>query len=153
MKNFILTVVLLIAISIASFAKDKEFIAEGKTYSAIGDYKIEMADAPAIINGEKLKTYIITYQNSPLEITVAIKEEKKCKSFIVLSQKLNVKYVCNKKFFGVEKLNIKDDGYETSDNSLNQDEYFHQKIITSGNNNELDNTRMIAAYFHALIKS
>jgi len=144
---------LLVAISIASFAKDKEFIAEGKTYSAVGDYKIEMADAPAIVNGEELKAYVISYQNSPLEITVAIKQEKKCKNFIVLSQKLCVKYVCNKKYFGVEKLNMKDDGYETSDNSLNKEEYYHQRIITSGGNSELDNTRLIAAYFHALIKT
>ena len=150
MKKTILAVLLLLSISITSFSN--EFVTKGKTYGAVGDYKIESADS-ITINGEQLKSYLITYQNSPLEVTVAIKKQKGCKTFIVLSEQLSVKYVYTKNRFGVEKLDIKKDGYETSDNAMNRTEYYYQKLITSDPNNNIDNVKMIAAYFHALIKS
>jgi len=148
MKKLFFTALLLIAISIATFAK--ELVAEGKTYSVVGDYKIEMADEPVIINGEQLKTYIITYQNYPSHVKVAIQKTKKCKNFIVLSNELSMKYVCTEKYFGVEKLNLKE--FKTNNDNLNMAEYFHQRVLTSGENSEIDNARLIAAYFHALVK-
>ena len=47
MKRIILADVLILTISAASFAKDT--IAEGKTNSALGDYKIEMSETPVMI--------------------------------------------------------------------------------------------------------
>ena len=45
------------------------------------------------------------------------------------------------------------DGYVTSDIFLDKNEYFHQKVLTSGQGCELDNTRLIASYFPMLIKN
>jgi hypothetical protein len=144
MKRLLFGALLIATFSTASFSR--EFVAGGKTYSALGDYKIELADKTVTINGEQLKSYIISYQNSPMEVTVVIKKEKKCKDYIVLSDKLSVQYVCNENYFGVEKLekSLEKDGYTTSDEALNRSEYFHQKV---------DNTHLIAAFFPMLIKN
>jgi hypothetical protein len=151
MKRMFFAAVLLTVLSVASFAR--ELVAEGKTYTGMGDYKIEVADNPVLINGEKFKAYVISYQNSPLEVKVAIKKERGCMKYIVLSEKLSVQYVCNSNYFGVERLDksFENGGFATTDATLNRAEYFHQKVITSGQGCELDNTMLIASYFPKLI--
>jgi hypothetical protein len=153
MKRMFFLAVLLVAFGSASFSR--EFVASGKTHTALGDYRIENADKPVTINGEELKAFIISYQNSPLEVTVVIKKGKKCKNYIVLSDKLSVQYVCNENYFGVEKLDksLEKDGYTTSDASLNRSEYFHQKVLAPGQRGEVENAQLIAAYFPMLMKS
>ncbi|MCX6326776.1 MAG: hypothetical protein NT144_09055 [Bacteroidia bacterium] len=152
MKKMFFAALLLVAFSSASFSR--EFIAGGKTHSVLGDYKIEIADNPVTINGEVLKTLVISYQNSPLEVTVVIQKGKKCKNYIVLSDKLSVQYVCNENYFGVEKLDksLEKDGYTTSDAAMNRGEYFHQKVLAPGKRGEIENTQLIAAYFPMLLK-
>jgi hypothetical protein len=153
MKSMILAAVLIITFSTASFAR--KFVAEGKTFSALGNYKIELADNPFTINGEDNKAYVISYENSKMEVTVIVMEDRKDKKYIVLSDMLSVQYVCNEKYFGVEKLDkiFEKDGYKTSDSALNRSEYFHQKALSSGESCKLDNTRLIAAYFPMLINN
>jgi len=152
MKRMFLAGLLIVAFSTASFTK--ELVAEGKTYSTVGDYRIEVADNPIVLNGKDYKAFVISYQNTPLEITVAIRKDRNCKKYIVLSDLLCVQYVCNEYYFGVERLDksFEKDGYRTSDTSLDRNEYFHQKVLTSGLGLVIDNTRLIAAYFPMLIK-
>jgi hypothetical protein len=152
MKKMLFTALLTVAIGSASYSR--ELVAEGKTYSALGDYRIELADDPITINGEVFKAFVISYQNTPLEVKVAVRKEHNCKKYIVLSEKLSVQYVCNANYFGVERLDksFEKDGYATSDLFLDRNEYFHQKVLTSGQGCELDNTRLIASYFPMLIK-
>ena len=152
MKKLLCAVVLLTVISAGSFSR--ELVATGKTHSSLGDYKIELADNTVSINGEELKAYIISYQNSPLEVKVVIRKDKKCRNYFVLSDKLSVEYVCNGAFFGVQKLDksLAKDGYSTSDAALNKNEYFHQKLIVAGQTDEIANTQLIAAYFPMLIQ-
>ena len=146
------TALLTVAIGSASFSR--ELVAEGKTYSELGDYRIEIADNPVIINGDEFKAFVISYQNTPLVVKVAVRKEHDCKKYIVLSEKLCVQYVCNSYYFGVERLDksFEKEGYTTSDLYLDRNEYFHQKVLTSGMGCELDNTRLIASYFPMLIK-
>jgi len=153
MKKLIFAALLTVAFGSASFSK--ELVAEGKTYSVLGDYRIEIADNPVIINGDEFKAFVISYQNTPLEVKVAVRNDRNGKKYIVLSDKLCVQYVCNANYFGVERLDksFAKDGYVTSDKNLDKNEYFHQKVLTSGQGCELDNTRLIAAYFPMLIKS
>jgi hypothetical protein len=152
MKRMLFSALLIVAFSSASFSR--EFVASGKTYTAMGDYKIEKADNPVTINGEQLKAYVISYQNSPLEVKVVIRKDKKCKNYIVLSDKLSIQYVCNGDYFGVQKIEkaLANAGYSTSDASLNRTEYFHQKLIAAGRQEEVEATQLIAAYFPMLIK-
>lgn len=153
MKKLLFTGLLVAALCTSAFSR--EFVATGKTHSSLGDYRIEKADKPVTINGEEFKAFVISYQNSPMEVTVVVKKDKKCKNFIVLSDKLSVQYVCNGEYFGVQKLDkdLKPVGYSTADAALNRTEYFHQKLLTYGVNGEVENTQMIAAYFPLLLNT
>jgi hypothetical protein len=153
MKRVFVFAVLTIAFCTVSFAG--KVVAEGKTFTALGDYKIEKADNAVPVKGEECKAYIISYENSPMKVTVAICKDRKCKKYVVLSDKLSVQYVCNENYFGVEKLEraFEKDGYKTSDTELNRSEYFHQKVITQGKEGELEATQLIAAYFPMLLNN
>ena len=98
----ILASVLLTVISTVTFAG--KLIAEGKTFTALGDYRIETSDNQIMLKGENCKTFVVSYENSPMKVTVAICKDKNCKRYVVLSDKLSVQYVCNPDYFGVEKL-------------------------------------------------
>jgi len=147
----ILASVLIIVFCTASFAR--KLVAEGKTHTGLGNYKIELADNPITVKGVDCKAYIISYENAPMEVTVVICKDRKCKRYVVLSDKLSVQYICNPNYFGVEKLGktFEKEGYKTSDSALNRSEYFHQKVISHGRGDELQNTQLIAAFFPMLL--
>ena len=153
MKRLFFAAVLMIAFCTASFAG--KVVAEGKTFTSLGDYTIETADNPTLVKGEECKTFIISYENTSMKVTVAICKDRKCRTYVVLSDKLSVQYVCNENYFGVEKLDkaFEKDGYKTSDAELNRSEYFHQKVITPGKRGELEATQLIAAYFPMLLNT
>jgi hypothetical protein len=151
MKRMILASVLIVVFSTASFAR--KLVAEGKTFTELGNYKIELADNPVPVNGIDCKAFIISYENSPMEVKVVVSKDRKCKRYIVLSDKLSVQYVCYGTYFGVEKLGktFEKEGFKTSDSALNRSEYFHQKVISHGRGDELENTQLIAAFFPMLL--
>jgi hypothetical protein len=151
MKKLLFVAALLVTFSTASFAR--EYVAGGKTHSTLGDYKIEVADNPVILNGQEFKALVISYENSPMEVKLVIKKGDKCKNYIVLSDVLSVQYVCNKDYFGIQMLDksFEKDGFTTSDGALNRSEYFHQKVLAPGQRSELENAQLIAAYFPMLI--
>lgn len=153
MKRMYLAVLLIVAFSTASFAK--EIVAQGKTHTALGDYKIELTDESVTINGEEFTPFLISYQNSPMQVRVAIKKDGNCMKYFVLSDNLSVQYVCKGDYFGVERLDksFSNEGYATSDLSLDRNEYFHQKVLTGGQGCDLDHTMLIAAYFPRLLNS
>lgn len=153
MKRILIAAFILFVYSAESFSG--EFIASGKTYSAMGDYTIELADSPVILNGEKLKAYTISYEYSPLEVTVIMNNDKKGLYYLALSNNLSVRYVSNGDYFGIQKIDkavtLGKTSYVTSDDAINRSEYFHQKVIAQGDLSELDSIGFIAAYFPLLI--
>lgn len=151
MKRILVFALVILVSTTAVFAR--KLVAEGKTFTQLGNYKIEIADNPIPLKGKDCATYVISYENTPMEVTVVICKEKKCKRYVVLSDKLSVQYVCNANYFGIEKLGkeFEAEGYKTSDSALNRSEYFHQKVLGPGMATELDNTRMIAAFFPMLL--
>ena len=144
---------LILFISYASFGR--RLVAEGKSFTAMGNFRIETSDQPVVVNGVELDTYIITYDKSELELTIAISREKDCSRYITSSDKLTVQYVCHGTYFGVEKLTSENsvNGMLTSDAELNRTAYFHQKVITSGKNDPVTCMKLIGAYFPELLKS
>jgi hypothetical protein len=152
MKRMILFTVLLAAVCTAAFGE--KVVAKGQTFTALGDYRIEVVDNPLTMMGTDCKTYTIRYENSPLEVKVIVCKDRKCRRYLVISDKLSVQYVCNKDFFGVERLDkmFESEGYVTTDKNLNRFEYFHQKILGPGQQPELTATKLIAAYFPNLLK-
>ncbi|HNW56652.1 MAG TPA: hypothetical protein PLR88_02090 [Bacteroidales bacterium] len=152
MKRILFAALLLVAFSTALSAR--ELVGSGPTHSSLGNYKIETAD-PVTINGEQLKAYTISYENSPMTVTIVVRKDKECKKFIVLSDKLSVQYVCNENYFGVQKLDksLEKDGYKTADASFDHSEYFHQKKLAPGKREEVENAHLIAAFFPRLMTS
>ena len=142
MKKLLFSLMLAVGMIISAHAK--EIVAGGKTYTAMGDYQITTCDQPCIINGKELRTFTIMYENSPMEVKIVIEEGKKETAYIVTSENLSVKYVQNSKYFGV--------GDIMNGENLNKDEYFHQKVLTSGQS-EKESMRLIAAYFPYLLKA
>lgn len=153
MKRIITSVVLAVIVCTASLAQ--KLVAEGKSYTALGDYKIMVADNPLFVKGEECKAYVITYENSPMKVTVALCKDRKCRKYVVISDKLSVQYVCNANYFGVEKLDkvFEKDGYKTSDSALDRSAYFHQKVLTPGRRSEMEATQLIAAFFPLLLNN
>jgi len=153
MKKMILLTVLISMISTVSFGS--RVVAKGQTFSALGDYKIEITDNPVLMKGEDCQAYKISYSNSPMEVTVLVCRDRKCKKFVVLSDKLSVQYVCNAQYFGVERLDksYEQEGYKTSDSALNKAEYFHQKVLGPGRQNEIEAAQLIASNFPFLLKT
>jgi hypothetical protein len=153
MKRMVFTALLILVISAASFAR--KLVAEGKSFTPLGAFKIETADKPLVINGVALDTYIITYENSNMCVTVAIEETKKCRRYITISDKLSVQYVCYGTHFGVEKLGRKysGQGFKTSDESLAKNSYFHQKVLTREKKEPVSLMLLIGAYFPELINN
>jgi len=154
MKRLITAAVLIIAICTASFAT-KKVVAEGKTHSVLGDYRIEALDNPVMINGRELKAFTVTYENTGLKTTVAVEKTLKCKKYYVLTDVLSVQYVCNGHYFGVERLDkkLEKDGFRTSNEDLDNFQYYHQKVLSCGSSTDIDNTKLIAAYFPFLFKN
>jgi hypothetical protein len=151
MKRMILTTLIIVLVSVVSYAR--KFVADGKTFTSMGNFKIETADQMLVLNGVELSTYVITYDNSNLSVTIAIdKDNKRCR-FLTLSNKLSVQYVCCRDYFGIEKLDLKygKAGLTTSDASLNRDAYFHQKVISRGDTDHISCMRLIASYYPALL--
>lgn len=153
MKKMFFLTVLLAALSTVTFGK--KVVAKGQTFSALGNYKVETVDNPVPMKGSDCEAYKISYENTPMEVTVIVCKEKKCKTYVVLSDKLSVQYVCNKVYFGVERLDksFEKEGYKTTDDNLNRVEYFHQKVLGPGQTPELEATKLIAAYFPFLLNT
>jgi len=153
MKRVVLTGLLIAAAGIAAYAIKP--LAEGKTYSALGDYKIQSDNQPLTINGKQHLPYVITYANSDKKVRVAVDMNKKSKIYYVISDDLSVQYVSFRDYFGVEKLDkeLATEGYSTADASLNRNEYFRQKVITSGQSWKKDQTKLVAAYFPMLLEN
>lgn len=156
MKRIITSALLIVFISCASFGNlGKRLIAEGKSFTPNGDFKIEVSDLPLVVNGVELDTYTITYNNSDLKVTIAIEKNRKCSKYITVCDKLAVQYVCNGSYFGVEKLTAQNavNGLTTSDAAMDRSAYFHQKVLLSGQSDPVNCMKLIGAYFPELLKS
>jgi len=129
-------------------------VAEGNSNTPFGKYTIEIKNEPVMLEGEEITSYRITYEKSPISIVVLVDKEKECKNYIVTSNDLSVMYTCNGQYFGVNKIDRKyeKEGYVTDDTYLDRFNYFHQKLIVNGNQNENGATQLIASYFPLLIK-
>ncbi len=151
MKKMILSAVLVLMLSTVSFGK--KVIAEGKTFTALGDYKVEATDNPIQLKGEDCKAYIIRYENTPMEVTVIRCKERTCRKYVVLSDKLSVQYVCNRNYLGVERLDksLEKEGYKTNIADLNRVGYFQQRVLGHGQMSDLEAIRNIAGFFPSLL--
>ena len=151
MKKIISTAVLILIICTATYAK--KAVAEGKTYTALGDYRIEKAENPININGKECKAFTISYENTPMEVTVIVMKDKKIRKYLVVSDKLSIQYAWNEHYFGVGRIDkaLNNQGFKTTNENLNRAEYFNQRVLGPGLLMDGESTRMIAAFFPLLL--
>ena len=154
MKKFLyLLTIPIFILSLSGFTKGP--VAEGKTHCCLGNYVVDNAINPIYVDGKALKTFIVSYENSDLNVSIGIdKSDRKCTRFIVLSDELEIQYQCNGKYFGVKRLDREylNDGMSTSDISLDRSEYFHQKVITQNLKSDIEYVKLISVYFPKLVK-
>jgi hypothetical protein len=152
MKRIILTALLILAITSASFAT--RVIAKGNSFTPQGSFTIEAADQPLVLNNVPLDTYVVTYETG-YSLRIAVEKDKKCWRYITVSDDISVQYVCNANYFGIEKLDSKYDGsaIATSYDSMNWNSYYHQRVLGPGTSDLVDCMKLIGAYFPDLLKS
>jgi len=156
MKRIYSLLVSVLIISSLTFASEvKTPVAQGSTNSELGSYTIDKTAQFEMIKGEPLRAYRIWYENSPDSLTVAVED---CKDgmtrFLVISEDLVIEYICNNNFFGVRIIDghFEAEGYFTSAQNLDRQEYYYQKVITQKPMTETDYLSLISVYFPKLIK-
>ncbi len=153
MKKIFSLLTVISLLSLSGYAKGP--VAEGKTHCSLGNYVVDNAIDPIYVDGNALKTFVVSYENSDLNVRIGIdKSDRKCTRYIVVSDELEIQYACRRNSFGVQKLSkeYSDDGMSTSDLSLNREEYFHQKVITQNPKSELEHVKLISVFFPKLVK-
>ena len=140
MKTFLFFLFFFLGTSVIA----KEFVAEGKTYTAMGDYKIITCDQPCIVNGDTLDAFTVMYENSPMEVKIAVHKDKSVTTYVVMSEKISITYVQHKGHFGIETI--------MDDKNINMEEYYHQRILTKGQSKK-ESMKLIAAYFPYLFSN
>lgn len=150
MKKILLSTVLILSVCLASVGQN--IVAKGESNSAFGNFKIVKLGDQMIFNNKELDKYMITYDNSDMKVLVAIDKQKKCKKYYVLSDKIPVQYECNGTYFGIKKLDkaLLAEGFVTSLNQLNREEFYHQKVLTGETTNTIDHLSLIASYYPGL---
>jgi len=153
MKRIILISGLMVAVCLSSYGR--KFVSAGDSHSPLGKYRIEVDDNYMMINGSQHKPYVISFENTSMEVRVAVTMERGCRKYYVLSDNLSLQYVSNRHYFGVQLLDgeLEKDGFRTSTASLNRAEYFHQKALTGGEKWRRDKTPLIAVFYPQLISN
>jgi hypothetical protein len=151
MKRIILTIALILTVCLASIANT--IVAQGESNSVFGAYKIEALNDHLMFQNKQLDKYMITYENSDMKLIVAVDQQKKCKKYYVLNEKLPVQYECNGTYFGIKKLDkeLAATRYTTSLENLNRGEYYHQKVLTSEVTDTNTHLNLIASYYPGLL--
>jgi len=153
MKRIVFTTVLILIISLSSFAN--QLLSQGHSNSQFGDYKIEALDNRMPFKDKELDLYQITYEKKGLTVIVALDKDKKCKKYYVLSDKLPIQYECNGIYFGVKLLDndLLYNGFPITLDSVNKSEFYSQRVLASGITDTLDHLNLIAAYYPGLYKA
>lgn len=131
-KSISISVMLLFFLVTSTFATRLNSELAGISHTDFSKYSITEINNPMKVNGEALKTYELTYENTTQTFTIGVLKSKKCKSFIVRSESFEIAYLCNKGVFGVKKLTSKQRNLSASITKkyLDQNQYQMQKIIT-----------------------
>lgn len=151
MKKMLFTIILVLAVCMSGSASKK--IARGKTHSDFGKYTIEKADKQVLINGKALDAFVITYDNSPVKLTIAMEKDGNCRRYYTLNKDLSVMYVRTPEYFGIQRLatNLEKEGYATNNKHLNRRQYFYQRVIAGSGYGDRGNSMLIAANYPFLV--
>lgn len=142
----------LISVAVSAKIKDGQALT-GNSSTEFGKYSVVNSDNPMVINGETIKTYDLTYENTNQLVQIGVIREKSCTSFILRSESFEIEYMCNKGVFGVRKIERKYQEIPTEANEakLNRAGYYSQRVICTNPKTEDELLGLIACYFPNLI--
>ena len=160
MKNamkriFSLLVATLVLISFTSASGLKFPVAQGNTNSPLGLYIIDEANKLEMIEGDALRAYEIRYENSSDTIRVAIDDSVEgVTRYLVISDDLIIEYIAGREHFGARLIDerFENEGFFTPKESLDIQQYYHQKLITGKPLTETECLCLISVYFPKLLK-
>jgi hypothetical protein len=150
MKRILLTAALFLTVCFSTMSNP--LVAEGKSNTTFGDYKIVALEDHMMLNGKELDKYLISYDNPERKVIVAVDKQKNCKKYYVISGPVAVQYECNGTYFGIRKLDklFVDKGLSTSLEVMNKEAFYSQRMLVSGTTNTVDHLTLIASYFPGL---
>ncbi len=155
-RIFSLTVAALILISVTSASDLKLPVAQGNTNSPLGVYTIDKASKLEMIKGDALRAYEINYENSPDTLMVAIDDSVEgVTRYLVISDDLIIEYIAGIEYFGARIIDdrFENEGFFTPKESLDIQQYYHQKLITGKPLTETECLCLISVYFPKLLKN
>jgi hypothetical protein len=125
----------------------------GESNTRLGNYQIKEL-APVTINGVKMRTFELAYQNVGNPVMIYLNELGDCRDYIVRSKNLEVKYVCNKSSFGAKLVTGKFRQYDPNLNAnfLSREEFLKQGMISEGGLEISSALGLIASYYPALFQ-
>jgi hypothetical protein len=152
MKKILFTTVMLLTVIFTSVGNP--IIAEGQSNSSFGNYTITALDEHVTINGRELEKYLISYERTDTKVIVVVDSNERCKKYFVLSGELAVQYECNGTYFGITKLDkeLTDKGFTTSQELLNKNEFYNQRVLVTGQTDTFMHLNLIASYYPGLFK-
>lgn len=153
-KLGILTMCLLLVALFASAKEKGASLISGQSLTELGQYSIRSSTEAMTVGDEMLKTYELNYTNSDSPVLIGVKKTKKCKSFIVRTDKFEVEYVCNKNVFGVKRINKEYQTISTAviNQMLDNADFYSQRVISQYPKSDEELLGLIACYFPSLIK-
>ncbi|MCF8347141.1 MAG: hypothetical protein K9G38_08010 [Bacteroidales bacterium] len=98
--------VMLMITSLSLFAKsDKDPVyAEGTTISPAGDYVVTTTDEVYYFQGKVYEVFDVSYEDSFMDMKIAVNSDDDCKSYIAYSDNFTVFYRCDEGGFGVRRI-------------------------------------------------
>jgi hypothetical protein len=152
--NFCSVVTLVILMMVGTFVKAETLInINGESSTTMGKYTVtEIASEE--VKGEMMRKFEIKYENAKEPVVVYLRSTAKCNEYSVLSNGLDIQYLCNKKGFGARKLSGKLLRHSPDVDALfvNADELARQEKISAGELPVDEALGYIACYYPSLVK-
>lgn len=154
-KNCILTLCLLLTVFFAVAKEKGTSLISGQSLTELGQYNIQASNDAMQVGNEFLKTYELSYSNFDSPVQIGVKKTKMCMNFIVRTDNFEVEYVCNKHVFGVKRVGKEYQTVSTENINklLNNEAFFHQRVISQNPKTEEELLGLIACYFPSLVKA
>lgn len=147
--------VILLAMGMSSTARVKNGqVLSGDSQTDLGKYSIVESEVPMVANDQVLDTYDLVYENASNPVKIGVISEKKCTTFLVRSNEIEVQYVCQKGIFGVKKMDkqYRELTAATADSKLDKVNYYAQRVISQNPKTEKELLGLIACYFPVLVE-
>ncbi len=118
-KTTAVAVMLMItSLSLLAEAEMEPVFAEGTTVSPAGDYVVNTTDEVYYFQGKEYEVYDVTYEDSFMDMKIAVNLAPDCKSYIAYTDNFTVFYSCDENGFGVRKIlfsnNKTREGFDTA---------------------------------------